>query len=117
MGSLLANTEGVRRSWRFGNLGNSVTFTISRQRKLSHALAILIGIACGAVLGAACSLLLPAAAPEVSEPTEALTIIISLNAIFEFLTVAVNGYCLQSQVVLLGHSFGKLDLDRLRGNN
>lgn len=50
-------------------------------------------------------------------PTEALTIIISLNAIFEFLTVAVNGYCLQSQVVLLGHSFGKLDLDRLRGNN
>ena len=40
--------------------------------------------------------------------------IISVNAIFEFLTVAVNNYCLQSQIVLLGNSFGKLDRDRLR---
>ena len=47
-------------------------------------------------------------------PTEALTLVISLNAIFEFLTVAVNGYCLQSQIVLLGNFFDKLDLERLR---
>ena len=45
---------------------------------------------------------------------EALAMIISVNAIFEFLTVAVNNYCLQSQIVLLGSSFGKLDRDRLR---
>ncbi|MBQ3417146.1 MAG: cation:dicarboxylase symporter family transporter [Ruminococcus sp.] len=45
---------------------------------------------------------------------EALAVIISVNAIFEFLTVAVNNYCLQSQIVLLGNSFGKLDHDRLR---
>ena len=45
---------------------------------------------------------------------EALAMIISVNAIFEFLTVAVNNYCLQSQIVLLGNSFGKLDHDRLR---
>ena len=45
---------------------------------------------------------------------EALAMIISVNAIFEFLTVAVNNYCLQSQIVLLGNSFGKLDRDRLR---
>lgn len=46
---------------------------------------------------------------------EALAMIISVNAIFEFLTVAVNNYCLQSQIVLLGNSFGKLDRVRLRG--
>jgi len=45
---------------------------------------------------------------------EALAMIISVNAIFEFLTVAVNNYCLQSQIVLLGKSVGKLDIDRLR---
>ena len=46
---------------------------------------------------------------------EALAIIISVNAVFEFLTVAVNNYCLQSQIVLLGNNLGKLDRDRLRG--
>ena len=45
---------------------------------------------------------------------EALAMIISVNAVFEFLTVAVNNYCLQSQIVLLGNSSGKLDRDRLR---
>ena len=45
---------------------------------------------------------------------EALAMIISVNAIFEFLTVAVNNYCLQSQIVLLGHKLGKLDSNRLR---
>ncbi len=45
---------------------------------------------------------------------EALSMIISVNAIFEFLTVAVNNYCLQSQIVLLGNKFGKLDHARLR---
>ncbi|MBQ6430543.1 MAG: cation:dicarboxylase symporter family transporter [Oscillospiraceae bacterium] len=44
----------------------------------------------------------------------ALAMIISVNAIFEFLTVAVNNYCLQSQIVLLGNKFGKLDPTRLR---
>jgi Na+/H+-dicarboxylate symporter len=46
--------------------------------------------------------------------SEALAMIISLNAFFEFLTVAVNNYSLQSHIVLLGHSIGKLDTDRLR---
>lgn len=45
---------------------------------------------------------------------EALSMIISVNAIFEFLTVAVNNYCLQSQIVLLGNKLGKLDHTRLR---
>ncbi len=45
---------------------------------------------------------------------EALSVIISVNAVLEFLTVAVNNYCLQSQVVLLGNRFGKLDCERLR---
>lgn len=45
---------------------------------------------------------------------EALAVIISVNAVFEFLTVAVNNYCLQSQIVLLGNNLGKLDRDRLR---
>ena len=45
---------------------------------------------------------------------EALAMIISVNAVFEFLTVAVNNYCLQSQIVLLGNNFGKLDRGRLR---
>lgn len=44
----------------------------------------------------------------------ALAIIISINAILEFLTVAVNNYCLQSQIVLLGSSLGTLDAERLR---
>ena len=45
---------------------------------------------------------------------EALSVIISINAVFEFLTVAVNNYCLQSQIVLLGDSLGKLDRKKLR---
>jgi Na+/H+-dicarboxylate symporter len=45
---------------------------------------------------------------------EALAMIISVNAVFEFLTVAVNNYCLQSQIVLLGNSLGKLDRTRLK---
>ena len=45
---------------------------------------------------------------------EALSIIISINAILEFLTVAVNNYCLQCQIALLGNSFKKIDLNRLR---
>ena len=45
---------------------------------------------------------------------DALAMIISVNAIFEFLTVAVNNYCLQSQIVLLGNKLGKLDHARLR---
>ena len=45
---------------------------------------------------------------------QALAIIISINAVFEFLTVAVNNYCLQSQIVLLGNSIGELDIDKLR---
>ena len=45
---------------------------------------------------------------------EALAVIISVNAVFEFLTVAVNNYCLQSQIVLLGNSLGKLDRGKLR---
>ena len=45
---------------------------------------------------------------------EALAMIISVNAIFEFLTVAVNNYCLQSQIVLLGKNLGKLDIDKIR---
>lgn len=44
---------------------------------------------------------------------EALTVIISVNAVFEFLTVAVNNYCLQSQIVLLGDSLDKLDRSKL----
>ena len=39
---------------------------------------------------------------------------ISVNAVFEFLTVAVNNYCLQSQIVLLGNSLDKLDVKKLR---
>ncbi|MBQ3281452.1 MAG: cation:dicarboxylase symporter family transporter [Eubacterium sp.] len=46
--------------------------------------------------------------------SEALAAIISINALFEFMTVAVNNYCLQSQIVLLGHSIGELDIDKLR---
>jgi Na+/H+-dicarboxylate symporter len=45
---------------------------------------------------------------------DALSVIISVNAVFEFLTVAVNNYCLQSQIVLLGNNLDKLDLKRLR---
>ena len=45
---------------------------------------------------------------------EALSIIISINAILEFLTVAVNNYCLQCQITLLGNSLGKINLERLR---
>lgn len=46
--------------------------------------------------------------------SQALAMIISINAIFEFLTVAVNNYCLQSEIVLLGHSIGVLDEEKLR---
>ena len=45
---------------------------------------------------------------------EALMIIISVNAILEFLTVAVNNYCLQCQITLLGSSIDKVNLNRLR---
>ena len=44
----------------------------------------------------------------------ALAMIISINAFLEFMTVAVNNYCLQSQIVLLGSSIGDLDAEKLR---
>ena len=46
--------------------------------------------------------------------SQALAMIISINAFFEFLTVAVNTYSLQSQIVLLGNSIGAVDIDKLR---
>ena len=46
--------------------------------------------------------------------SQALAMIISINAFFEFLTVAVNSFCLQSQIVLLGNSIGELDVNKLR---
>ena len=46
--------------------------------------------------------------------TESLAVIISINAVFEFLTVAVNNYCLQCQITLLAKSFDKLNLETLR---
>ncbi|MBO4424645.1 MAG: hypothetical protein J5768_03935, partial [Spirochaetales bacterium] len=45
---------------------------------------------------------------------QSLSIIISINAVLEFLTVAVNNYCLQCQITLLGNSLGKVNLERLR---
>lgn len=44
----------------------------------------------------------------------ALAMIISINAFLEFLTVAVNNYCLQSHIVLLGNSIGELNVEKLR---
>ena len=46
--------------------------------------------------------------------SEALAVIISINAFFEFLTVAVNNYSLQSQIVLNANSIGELDTEKLR---
>lgn len=46
--------------------------------------------------------------------SQALALIISINAFLEFLTIAVNNYCLESQIVLLGNSIGELDIDKLR---
>jgi len=46
--------------------------------------------------------------------TESLAVIISINAVLEFLTVAVNNYCLQCQITLLAQSFDKLNLETLR---
>ena len=46
--------------------------------------------------------------------SQALAMIISINAFLEFMTVAVNNYCLQSQIVLLGNSIGELDVEKLR---
>ena len=48
--------------------------------------------------------------------TEALAVIISINAILEFLTVAVNNYCLECQTALLAYHFKKIDLKTLRSN-
>ena len=45
---------------------------------------------------------------------QALSMIISVNAILEFMTVAVNNYCLDSQIVLLSDSLGKIDRSKLR---
>ena len=67
MGSLLANSESLRRGWRYRNLENDVTFTIAKKRKLNQALAILIGIVCGVLLGVAARALMPQAAAEIAE--------------------------------------------------
>ena len=45
---------------------------------------------------------------------EVLSVIISINAILEFLTVAVNNYCLQCHITLLGNALGRVDTERLR---
>lgn len=46
--------------------------------------------------------------------SDSLALIISINAILEFLTVAVNNYCLQCQIALLANSCNKINLETLR---
>ena len=77
-------------------------------------LSFILSVATPPVLGGA-TVCFSILFSQLGLPTEALTLVISLNAVFEFLTVAVNGYCLRSQIVLLADSFDKLDVDRLRG--
>ena len=42
-------------------------------------------------------------------PKESLALIITLNALLDFFTVAVNGFCLQSEIMLGAKKAGRLD--------
>lgn len=53
---------------------------------------------------------------QLSLPGEALAVVLTLNAILDFFTVAVNGFCLQSEIMIGANKAGRIDLDKLPNN-
>lgn len=49
-------------------------------------------------------------------PNEALAYVLTLNAILDFFTVAINGVCLQSEIFLSANKAGRLNKDKLANN-
>lgn len=48
---------------------------------------------------------------QLALPGEGLALVLTLNALLDFFTVAVNGFCLQSEIFISANKAGKLNLD------
>lgn len=46
-------------------------------------------------------------------PEQSLAIIVTLNALLDFFTVAVNGYCLQSEIMIGAKKAGRIDASKI----
>ena len=67
MGSLLANSDAMSRSWRYRGGANLVTFTVTRKRRMSQLITILLGIVIGAAVGSLLTAMIPETAPAIAE--------------------------------------------------
>ena len=59
MGSLLANSDTLKRAWKYRSGANLVTFTLMKKRKISQIFTILIGLLSGLAAGFVIHALLP----------------------------------------------------------
>lgn len=53
---------------------------------------------------------------QLALPQEALAVVITLNAILDFFTVAVNGFCLQSELMIGAKKTNRIDIDKIANN-
>ncbi len=67
MGSMLANSDTMNRSWKYRNGANLVTFTLMKKRKMSQVFTILIGALGGAAAGFIIRAIMPGNAGEIAE--------------------------------------------------
>ena len=50
---------------------------------------------------------------QVGLSQESLAIVITLNALLDFFTVAVNGFCLQSEIMIGAKKAGRIDTSKI----
>lgn len=53
---------------------------------------------------------------QLALPQEALAVVLTLNAILDFVTVAVNGFCLQSEIMIGANKTERIDLSKIENN-
>ena len=97
----------------YSNLKNQTEYNVNATAAAAFLLSFILSVATPPVIGGT-TVCFSILFTQLGLQSQALALIISVNAFFEFLTVAVNNYCLQSQIVLLGNSLGELDIKRFR---
>ena len=66
MGSLLASSDSLNRAWKYRGGANLVTFTLTKKRKMSQIVTILIGVFAGIAAGLLINTLLPDKAGDIA---------------------------------------------------
>ena len=66
MGSLLASSDSLNRSWKYRGGANLVTFTLTKKQKMSQIVTILLGVLFGVAAGLLIQALIPNLAGDIA---------------------------------------------------